>query len=180
MAAPEDRGVGRHPIALGQDDEVVAHELAARDADAAPLADHERARAREVPERLERPLRLSLLHERQAHDEDHEAEQHHRFLAVAEGQVDPAAHQQQERHGLPQEADHAREDGAPLAARQLVEPIVPLALEHVGRSEAGERVCRVLPGRVHWNESAWCKNQVRRFSRCSLPEMTQTMRESAT
>ena len=74
----EHDGVGRDAVALGEHDEVAAHDLAARDAPPPAVADDERARARQVAQRLERPLGLPLLEERDAHDDEDEGQQQQR------------------------------------------------------------------------------------------------------
>ena len=57
----EEDTVGRHAVALGEDDDVAAHHLAPRDAPLLPVADHKRSRAGEVSQRLQRPFGLALL-----------------------------------------------------------------------------------------------------------------------
>ena len=89
--AAAQEAVRRHAVALGEDDEVAPHHLAARDAAVHAVADDEGARARQVPQRLERPLRAPLLDDGDGHDHEHEAEQHQGVgrLAHAAGRGSP-------------------------------------------------------------------------------------------
>ena len=56
-----------------------------------PDAHDERARARQVAQRVQRPLGLPLLVEGDADDDEDEAEEHERLLHVAEDEVERAA-----------------------------------------------------------------------------------------
>ena len=65
-------------VALGEDDEVAAHDLAAGDAPLHAVADDERPWAREVSQRFQRSLGAPLLDDGDGHDDEDEAEQHQR------------------------------------------------------------------------------------------------------
>ncbi len=72
------------------------------------VADHQRPRARQVAQRLQRPLGAPLLDDGDAHDDEDEAEQHQGVRRLAHGQVERARSDQHEEHRL---ADHLQGDG---------------------------------------------------------------------
>ncbi len=98
-------------VAFGKQHDVVDHELASGDPARLPVAQHQRARARQVAQRLQRSFRAPLLDEGDAHHDKDEAEQHECFVAVAQHHVDGAAGHQQQEHRLgdhfAQQAQHA-------------------------------------------------------------------------
>ena len=58
--------VCRHPVALGQHDHIAAHHIRARDAQPLAPAQHQRARAGQIAQRIEHPFGSRLLHCRDA------------------------------------------------------------------------------------------------------------------
>jgi hypothetical protein len=145
------RRVGGHPVALREHDEVAADDLPPGDPDPLAAADHQRARAGQILERPERALGLALLKERQRHDEDHEAEQHEALARVADGHVDAAAREQQQRHRVPEQREDIREEARPPGARQLVPPVLRPALRHLCSAQPRERRVGVGGRPVWWS-----------------------------
>jgi hypothetical protein len=128
VRAGEHGGVGGHAVPLRQHEQITPRNVASGDADAAAVAHDEGPRARHVPQRLERPLGLVLLHERDAEDEHDEAQQHERLLPVAEEQVDAAARQQEQRHGLGGEGERVGRESSPRGRRDVVGTVGAQAL----------------------------------------------------
>ena len=112
--------VGRDAIALGEHEKVADHDLAPGDAPLLAVADHERPRARQITQRLERTLALAFLDERDADDHEHEREQHRRFALVAQQQIDDAAGDQQQEHRLAHDVGRDREHAPRLRRGQFV------------------------------------------------------------
>ena len=139
VAPLHERGVRRHAVPLGEHDEVVAHELAARDAEARAVAKDEGPRARQVAQRGERALRLPLLEEREHYDEENEAEQHRGFLPMANRRVDGAARDEQQRHRLAHEGEGALHRTA-ARSRELIQPFLGATRGDLGSGEAPERL----------------------------------------
>ena len=118
--AGQQHGVGRHPVAFGQLDQVAGHHIAAGHAYASPVPDHERARARQVTQRIERPLGATLLHQGDAHHEHHEAQQHRGFARITEQQVEGAACDQQQEHRFGRHPRRDLHDRTRPSCRQFV------------------------------------------------------------
>src|SRR5262249_7684259 len=118
--ARDERAIGRHAVALAEEKDVAPDHLAAGDARARAVPDPAGARARQVAERLERPLGLLFLVQRDRGDQDDEAEQHQGLLAIAEDEVDRAAGEEQEEHRLGDDVAPDGDEAAPFARRQLV------------------------------------------------------------
>ncbi len=136
VAAREKDGVGRHTVALGDEHDVAAHDLSPRDAQLLAPADHPGARAGQVAQRLQRALRLALLVDRDAHDHEHEAQEHDGLLEVAEDRVEPSGEHQQQEHGLPRHAEGYRQEASLLGRWKLVVPLRPQPLGGLGGGEA--------------------------------------------
>ena len=73
--APED-GVGRHAIALGEDQNVSSGDLAAGDAAADASPDDQSAGAGQIAQCVQGTLRAALLDDRNRHDDEYESKQH--------------------------------------------------------------------------------------------------------
>jgi hypothetical protein len=146
IAALDEHGVGRDAIALGQDDEIAANDLAPGDARALPVADHERARAAQVAQRLEHALGARFLHDRDEDGHRGERDEHDRFLQAADDQVDDAAAEQEREHGLAQHVGDDAPDGAAAAAGEFVVALGLQARLDVSGVEAAERGAGGWPG----------------------------------
>ncbi len=136
--APQDNAVGRHAIALRDGKDVAADDLATRDAPLAALADHERPRAREVPQRVEGAFRLLVLVEADADDHRDRDEQHRRFAHVAQHHVYGDAPEQEQDHRLTHDVERDVDDPSPVAGRQLVRTVAPQALGRGSFAESRE------------------------------------------
>ena len=100
IAARKQHGIRRDAVALGDQHDIVAHHFAPGDALLPAVADDQRARAGEVAQGLQRPFGLLLLVKGDADDHKHKAHQHQGFFPVAQEQVEQAAGDQHEEHGL--------------------------------------------------------------------------------
>ncbi len=125
-AVPDDRAVGGNAIPLGEDDRIAADHLPSRDAPFGAAPDDERARARQVPQGLERSFGLPLLIEGDRHDDEDEAEEHEPLRRVPEREIDGAAGDEQEEHRL---AGHAEGDARHRTARRRGQLVRPVARE---------------------------------------------------
>jgi hypothetical protein len=151
-------GVGRHAIALCEHDKVSLDQLSPGDANALAVSDDEGAGARQVAERLERTLGLSLLEEGERHDEDHEPEEHEAFATVADGHVDAAAHQEEQGHRLTHEREHIGQEPTAVRGGQLVPAVARSTREDFGGGQTRGRrggfgccvVCKVGHGSYWW------------------------------
>ncbi len=76
------------------------HHLAPRDAPMHAVANDERPRARQIAQRLQRPLRAPLLDDGDGHDHEHEAEQHQGVGRLAHEEVEGSRGDEHEEHGL--------------------------------------------------------------------------------
>jgi hypothetical protein len=109
-----------HPVAFGENDNIVANYLAAGNAEARAIAHHQRTRAGEVTQCLKRALAARFLDHG---DRDREAGQHdqdHGFLQVAKKQIYHAAANQQRQHRLTQDLERDPENCPVPLSRQLV------------------------------------------------------------
>ena len=135
--------IGRHAVPFGEQDDVLAHDLAPGNPALHAVPNHERSRARQIAQRSERALRLALLIERDADDEHHEHEEQHRVLdprrlLQADEEIDRAGSDEQQQHRL---ADHRERDlqqVARLGRRDLVRPLGDEPLDRVGLAQAGD------------------------------------------
>ena len=123
--AGQYRRIRRYAVPFVQDDDIAANDLASRNAFLLPVPDDKGARARQIAQRIERPLGLALLVQRDAHDHEDEPEQHERFLHVAQKQIDRAAADEEQEHRLAHDARGDGEDAAPLRGRKLVVSVAP-------------------------------------------------------
>ena len=103
-----------------EDDEVAAHHLAPGDAPMHAVADDERARARQVAQRLERSLGAPLLDDGDGHDHEHEAEQHQRVGRLAHEEVEAPGGDEHEEHRLAGDLEGDGQQAPLLLGRQLV------------------------------------------------------------
>ena len=136
--AVQQRGVGRHPVALGEQDDVAAHDVAPGDAYLPAVADDERTRRGEIAERGERVLGLVLLVDR---DRDHHDDERHQDGAVerlGEQEVDGSRAEQQEQHRLAHDVPRLLQQVALLRGGQLVRPVGGQAPSRLLRGQAGE------------------------------------------
>ncbi len=101
----EEDGVSRNAVSRLEQEEIIADHLAPRDASLLPVADDEGARTREVPQPVERALRLVLLIHRDAGDQDNEAEEHEGFLRIAEDDVDRPTGDEEDKHRLAEQVE---------------------------------------------------------------------------
>jgi len=108
----QNDAVGRHAVAFCKDEHVAADNLAAGDPFVFAVPDDQRPRAREVPQRLQRPLGLLLLVDCYADDEDNKAHQHYPFREIAENKIDQAACHEQDEHRLVDDFKNNPEDAA--------------------------------------------------------------------
>jgi hypothetical protein len=116
-------GVGRHPVALGQNDEVTSHDVPTGDPPALAVANDERAGAREVAQRFEHALGPRLLHHGDHDRHRREGDQDDRLLQVAERKVNDAADQKQRQHWFTQHLDRYSKWCAPIRLGKLVVPL---------------------------------------------------------
>jgi len=118
--AVEQQGVGSDAVALAQHQQVAADHVAPGDALLGAIAHHQRARGRQVAQRLQGALRAPFLHQRDGYDHEHGAEQEQCLAPVAQRQVDAASGQQHQEHGLGEHLAHDGGVGFRRAAGQLV------------------------------------------------------------
>ena len=118
--AVDQQRVGGNAVALVQHEQIAAHHLAPGNALFLAVADHQRARGRQVAQGFERALGLAFLRQRDADDHKHKAQQEQRLAPVAQRQVDAASGQQHEKHGLGNHVPHDGQRGLGRAARQQV------------------------------------------------------------
>ncbi len=97
----DHQGVGGHAVALLQKEKIAPHHLPPGNADFFTAPDHERAGARQVPERFQGPFGLPLLVEGDAHDDEDKPQQHQRLPDLARQKIDQAAGQKKQEHRLP-------------------------------------------------------------------------------
>ncbi len=75
-------------VAFVQHEQVAAHHIASCDARLLSVADHQRARRREIAQRLQGALRLAFLGQGDANDHEHEGKEENGFGLVAQQQID--------------------------------------------------------------------------------------------
>jgi hypothetical protein len=75
-------GVRRDAVSFGEDDDVAAHHLSTEDTSPLPVADDQRSRAGEIPERGDGASGPPLLDDRDHHDDEHRGGEQERFLEV--------------------------------------------------------------------------------------------------
>ncbi len=86
-----------HPIAFREQHHVSDDEFAAGNALGLSVANHQRTRAGHVAQRVEGLFAAALLNVGDGDDDEHEPQQHQRFVAITQREIDrPAGHQQQE------------------------------------------------------------------------------------
>ena len=85
------------------------------DAQRRAVANHQRARAGQVAQRLERALGLALLHHGDRHHHHDRGSEHQRLAHVAEQEVDQRAGDEQQEHRLAQDLER---DGERAALRR--------------------------------------------------------------
>jgi hypothetical protein len=129
----DEMRVGRHAIALAEDDKIAARHVGPGDAPRLSVAHDESARAGQVAQRLERALGLPFLQHRDRHDDQDRRGEHQGLVKVAEREVQPCRREEQEKHRL---AHHFHGDGSRAAALARRESVRPL------RGEALSRLCR--------------------------------------
>jgi hypothetical protein len=119
----EERRIGRHAVALGEDDDVAPHHLAAGDAEPPAATDDQGARAREILESFEDALGAALLVDGDGDRGERRGEKHERLAVVAEREIDAARGQEQEEHRLAADLERDAEDRPLRRSRQLVRPL---------------------------------------------------------
>ena len=87
-------------IALGDHDDVAAHHFPARNADSLAVANHQRAWAGELAQRIECLFTAPLLDDGDGHGDGREGEQHQCVAAFAQYSVDHRRRNQQREHRL--------------------------------------------------------------------------------
>ena len=127
MGAPEDARVRRNAVAFREDQDVAERYLAPRDALLHTVADHERARARHVPQGFQSPLRLVFLIDRNRHDEGHEAEEHQRLLRVSQDDIDQTAGTEEEEDGIFRDFEGDAEKSGAFGRGKFVVPFAAQA-----------------------------------------------------
>ena len=137
VVARKDHGICRNSIPFGQYHEVIGDDLSARNSLSLPATDHQRPRAGEVTQGLQRPLRLSFLVKSDAQHHEDKAEEHQGFLHVPQDQVDRAAGQQQKEHRLSDHIPGGRKNAAALGRGKLVVAVLLQATGDFRFREAG-------------------------------------------
>ena len=99
------------------------------------VAHHQRARARQVAQRLERALGLALLHHGDRDHHDDRGGQHQRLVHVADHEVERRRGDEQQEHRLAHHAERERSQAAPPGRRQRVAPFGGEARRRFGRAE---------------------------------------------
>ena len=89
--------LGRHLVAVGDQDNIARHKLFGRYLDHAPVAPHSRLQRQQVADRVHGALGLAFLYETDHGVDDHDTEDH--------AAVDPIAQQQSDRAGDEQNVD---------------------------------------------------------------------------
>ena len=139
--------IGRHPVAFAQQQQVAAHHVTPRDTQVLAIAHHQRARAGEVAQGLDRAFGLAFLVQRQAKRDQHETEQREAFLQVAEREVQGTRAEQQQEHRFAHSLGDDRQQRAALAARQRVGAVFGQPARRVGAAQAGADA-RTVGGRL--------------------------------
>lgn len=135
----QQQGIRRNAVAFVQHQNILAHHFPARDAHLLTVPDHQCARGGKVTQGFQRSLRLALLGQGDADDDEHEAEQEQRLGPVAQREVDTARHQQHEKHWLGQYAAHDGEHRLRRAAGQQVRAVLHQAARGFLRAQAAHR-----------------------------------------
>jgi hypothetical protein len=115
-----DHRVGGNPVTFLEQEEVVADDVASRNAALLSVADHQRPGAGQVPQLIEGTLRLVLLVQRDPRDQEDEAEEHQGLVRIAQDDVDRTARDEQEEHRLAQHFTGNRQEAAVSGGRQIV------------------------------------------------------------
>jgi hypothetical protein len=139
LEQPHVRG---HAVAFAQQHHVAAHHLGPGNAALDPVAHDQRARAREVAQRLQRALGAPLLHHRDGDDHDDGGREHQRLDAIPQQQVDRGRPDEQEEHRLAQHVGHEPGQAMPLRRGQGVGTLAREPNRSLGRSEAHRKARR--------------------------------------
>src|SRR5579871_5657658 len=97
--ASEDR-ICRNPVAFVEHEDIASHDLAPGDTASLSRAEHQRTRARQIPESVQCMLRASLLDDSNAHHDKDEAKEHKRIFRLAHDQIEGTCPNQQHEHWL--------------------------------------------------------------------------------
>ena len=115
-----DHRVGRHPVALDQQQVVAAHHFSTRDPLDPAVSNHRCPGAGQIAQGLERALGLALLVERDADNHDDKTQQHQRILRLAQHEVDDAGANQHQQHRLTHDVQDDSDNIPPPSGRQFV------------------------------------------------------------
>ena len=150
MVARHQHGISGDAVTFVENHDVATNHFAAGDSHALALADHERARARQIPQRLQRLLAPALLDDGDGHGDRREAEKHQGLAQFAEHAIDQCRGDQQGEHRLADDIRGDAQRSAPVGSRQLVEPFFRQASSRLGSSQARREIWkhRVAPTRL--------------------------------
>jgi len=121
-----------------------AEVVACGDAPALAVAQHQRARARQVAQRFQGALGLLFLKNSNRQDDKDRGKQHRGFTNVAECQVNQRAGHQQQEHRLTGHADSDGEGGSARCRREFVITLAGEPFTRIGRREPGAWIGREL------------------------------------
>ncbi|MBB6469530.1 hypothetical protein HNQ96_005420 [Aminobacter lissarensis] len=122
VLALQERGIGRHPVALAKHDDIAPDDFSTRDALAFTSAYDQGARTGEITQRLQDTLGACLLYDGYADRHRGEGQQDQRFLQIAQKQIDNAAAKQERKHRLANDLECNPQRCALGGPRQFVEP----------------------------------------------------------
>ncbi len=144
-----ERGVRRHAVALLHAQQIPDDHFPSGDRSPFAVAQHLRARARELAQRVERTLGLALLVERDADHHEHRRGERQRLAQVAEREIDRRRPDQQQEHRLAHHLPRDRPRPARPGRRQLVVAVAREARGGLpGRQRARGRARGDLAGTV--------------------------------
>ncbi len=112
--------VGRNAVAFRKQDDVAAHHLAARNAPVGTVADHQGARAGQVPQGFQHALGPAFLDDGDADRGAGKEEKEQRLFQASQQQVDDTGAQQQREHRLADGGGSDLWQAAAFLLRQLV------------------------------------------------------------
>ncbi|OPY14700.1 MAG: hypothetical protein A4E74_02329 [Syntrophus sp. PtaB.Bin075] len=118
--AGEQHGIGWNAVPLFHDQDVSPNHLPSRNPPFGAIPDHQGAGAGKITQRLQGPLRLALLIQRDSHDDEHETEQHQRFMDITQEKIDDAAGHQQKKHRFPNDFEGDGPDAALSGRGQFI------------------------------------------------------------
>ena len=139
MRGLEDVPVGGDAVPFADEQQVARHDRRAGNPHRHAVAHDERAWARQVAQRVQRPLGLPLLDERDADDDEAGADEREGIAHGAEDEIQATGREQEQQHRL---AQHVLRDGQRVLRarrRQLIGPLAGEADVGLALRQSGQR-----------------------------------------